>query len=105
MPGADSLDPRRYALTTIERHRLNQFIALHRARKRIPQPQRYAVMQVIALYKARSKILPSAGKPRLQRHRAGRKRITEDRQQKPHRQRCKIVETFTFVNSPAVLTA
>ena len=68
------LDHRRYGLKTIERHRLNQFIALHRTGQRISKAQRYAVMQVIAVCKARRKTLPPERQTLARHRRAGRKR-------------------------------
>ena len=69
------LDHRHYSLKAIERHRLNQFIALHHGGRRIRQPQRYAVLRIIAACKARRRASPSEPTTSAQRRRTGRKRL------------------------------
>lgn len=59
------LDHRRYGLKAIERHRLNQYIALHRAGRRIPKPIQHTAMRVVAVCKVRQRLLqmPASAPP------------------------------------------
>ena len=68
------LQARELGLTAIERHRLNRFIALHRAGVRIPKPFQHAAMRIVAVCKVRRRLLqmPASTKP------ACRQRPTSD---------------------------
>lgn len=52
---------RTLGLKVIERHRLNQFIALHRAGGRVTNPVRHAAMQVVAVCQAKHRRMVGAG--------------------------------------------
>lgn len=51
------LQARTLGLKVIERHRLNQFIALHRAGVRVPKPVQHAAMRIVAVRKVRQRLL------------------------------------------------
>ena len=67
------LQAHKLGLETAERHRLNRFIALHRAGGRVTNPVRHAAMPVVAVCQAKHRRMVGAGQGAAWPARRGRK--------------------------------